>query len=310
MPYADPPAAATVVITTKNRRDELRSAIRSAIEQTAPVEVLVIDDGSTDGTEKMVREEFPRVRFERSEQSRGLIVQRNRGARLASAPFLFSIDDDAVFSSADTVAHTLREFDDPRVGAVAIPFINVKQDQTVRQRAPEPGPVFVTDAYIGTAHALRRDLFVELGGYAESLFHQGEERDFCIRMLDAGFVTRLGTAEPIHHFESPRRDYRRMDHYGRRNDILFGWARVPFPECGLHLAATTIKGVSFGVRVARPFRMTWGLLCGYFACLVGGPARQPVRRNTYVLYRLLRKKGPVRLEQLIAGNYQSGPPAE
>jgi hypothetical protein len=126
-------------------------------------------------------------------------------------------------------------------------------------------------------------------------------------MLDAGYVTRLGTAEPIHHFESPRRDFRRMDHYGRRNDILFGWARVPFPDWALHLAATTLKGVAFGVRVGRPVRMTWGLLCGYFACLAGGPARQPVRRETYHLYRLLKKQGPMRLEQFVAGHSLTNP---
>ena len=41
---------ASVVITTRNRCDELVDAVRSALNQSVPVEVLVIDDGSTDGT--------------------------------------------------------------------------------------------------------------------------------------------------------------------------------------------------------------------------------------------------------------------
>src|SRR5437667_10630570 len=88
---------ASVVITTKNRRDELFDAVSSAISQSVPVEVLVIDDGSTDGTAEMVRTQFPSVRLEQSKMSLGYIVQRNRAAQLASGRFVFSIDDDAIF---------------------------------------------------------------------------------------------------------------------------------------------------------------------------------------------------------------------
>jgi glycosyltransferase involved in cell wall biosynthesis len=49
------PADATVVITTKDRKGELRTAVQSAVEQTADPEVLVLDDGSTDGTAEMAR---------------------------------------------------------------------------------------------------------------------------------------------------------------------------------------------------------------------------------------------------------------
>src|SRR5271170_7046039 len=96
---ASPPADATVIITTKNRKDDLRKAVASALTQDARPRVLVIDDGSTDGTSEMIRGEFPTVQLERAEQSRGLIVQRNRGAALAQTPLIVSIDDDAVFST-------------------------------------------------------------------------------------------------------------------------------------------------------------------------------------------------------------------
>ena len=87
------------------------------------------------------------------------------------------------------------------------------QAAVVRQRAPDPSAVWVTDRFIGTAHAVRRDVFLACGGYREFLVHQGEEGDFCIRMLAGGHHVRLGNSDPIHHFESPRRDFRRMDYY-------------------------------------------------------------------------------------------------
>src|SRR5262249_30284552 len=150
-------------------------------------------------------------------------------ARLATTPFIFSIDDDAAYSTPYVVEQTLADFDAPRIGAVAIPYIEPSKNNCLMQQAPSRERVWITDSFIGTAHALRRDVFLQIQGYRETLVHQGEERDYCIRMLDHGWLTRLGCSDPILHYESPRRDFGRMDYFGRRNDILFAWHYVPLP---------------------------------------------------------------------------------
>jgi GT2 family glycosyltransferase len=198
------------------------------------------------------------------------------------------------------VEQTLAEFDDPRIGAVAIPFVNVRQDQTVRQRAPDDRLVYVTHAYVGTAHALRRDLFLRLGGYRPFLFHQGEEGDYCLRMLAAGAVTRLGRADPIHHFESPRRDFTRLDLYGRRNDVLFAWYNVPLPHLPVHLAGTVVNGLRHGLRCRRVDIMVRGLLMGFAACWPARADRRPVARRVYRLSRVLKKQGAAPLAAVAA----------
>jgi hypothetical protein len=98
---------------------------------------------------------------------------------------VFSLDDDAVFSSPFVLEQTLRDFSHPRIGAVAIPYIEPHKANREMQRAPTREDVWITASYIGTAHAVRRDVFLALGGYREHLVHQGEEGDFCIRMLAA-----------------------------------------------------------------------------------------------------------------------------
>src|ERR1700722_5120155 len=151
--------SATVVITTRNRKRSLRTALQSVLIQTANPEILVIDDCSGDGTSEMVRAEFPSVKLDRSEKALGLIVQRNRGAQLASGEIIFSIDDDAAFSSPRVVEQTLAEFDHPCIGAVEIPFINVNQEKSPERRGKSDkstNGVLCGYAYIGTAHALRR----------------------------------------------------------------------------------------------------------------------------------------------------------
>ena len=81
---------------------------------------------------------------------------------------------------------------------------------------------------------MRRDLFLGLSGYRDILIHQSEEEDYSVRLLNAGFITRAGNADPVHHFESPKRSLARMDFYGARNKVLYAWHNVPFPHLVKH----------------------------------------------------------------------------
>jgi glycosyltransferase involved in cell wall biosynthesis len=292
-----PPARATLVITTKNRKEELRAALASAQAQTEPLEIIVIDDGSTDGTCDMVRAEFPSARFFRSEVSEGLIAQRNRGAALASTNIIFSIDDDAIFVSRYTVAQTVKAFDHARVGAIAIPYIEPKKSPEIRQKAQGDG-ILATYDFIGTAHALRRDIFLSLGAYRAHLVHQGEEQDYCIRMLEAGYIVRLGDADPIHHMESPRRDFSRMDYYGAKNSVLFIYQNVPLPSAVLFLLVTTLKVLFFTLKPKRLRVRLSGVLAAYSECLLAKVQREPVSLATFVLFRRLKRSAGLPLSAI------------
>ena len=233
---------AGVVITTKNRKESLHHAIRSALAQKTLGEIIVIDDGSTDGTSEFVRTHFPTVILHKSCRSLGLVVQRNRAARLSSADVIVSIDDDAVFSSPSVIEQTLSAFDHARVAAVAIPYVEPHKGKEIFQNAPDDKR-WVTDSFRGTAYAVLRREFLKIGGFREKLFHQGEERDLCIRLLQQGKIVRLGYGDFVVHNEAPRRDWKRMHFYGRRNDILFAWNNVPTNGLVPHLAGTTLKGL-------------------------------------------------------------------
>jgi GT2 family glycosyltransferase len=286
---------ATIVISTKNRVDDLRTTLASIRGQSEPVEVIVMDDGSTDGTDNMVRCDYPEVRLVRSEESRGYIVRRNEGARLATTPFIISLDDDAILTGRDTVSRTLAEFDHPRIGAVAMPFINVREDTVVRCRAPDDRETWVLEGFVGTAHALRRDLFLSLGGYREVLFHQGEEQDFSIRLLQAGYAVRAGSAQPIHHLQSPARSRKRMVVYTARNNILFVWHNVPASRLPVHLGGTIIRLLQFGVRDRHPIWVMEGIARGVGRVFREFRQRRPVSVGTYRLLRTLRRQGALTL---------------
>jgi GT2 family glycosyltransferase len=243
----------------------------------------------------MIKTEFPQVKCYCSTDSKGYIVRRNEGARLAKGDIIFSIDDDAEFSSPYVVEQTLNDLSSYRIGAIAIPYIEPSKENRLFQKAPNESSIWVTDRFIGTAHALRKDLFLRLGGYRENLFHQGEEGDYCIRMLEAGFHVRLGTADPIIHHESPKRSYERMDYYGCRNSILFHWQNAPFICLPFYMMGTTWKCLKWTFVPKRILTRIKGLISGFLVCF--GTRRKAVSIKTYRLWRTLTKNA-INLEKI------------
>ena len=285
-----PPTRASIVIVTRDRRAELRAALESATTQRGAPEILVMDDASTDGTAEMVQAEFPAVRLVRSDAPRGYIAQRNHAAGLATGDVIVSLDDDARFSSPDTVATTLAEFGDPRVGAVAMPFVHTHRSPDLLQLAPSLDGVWITNAYIGTAHAVRRELFLRLGGYREALGHYFEEPDLCIRLMRSGSAVRLGRAEPILHHESARRNQARGIAYLSRNHVLFTWFHVPFPACVPRFLGVVAYALAWGLRSREPVAAVKGLRAG-LRYVAGHPGeRTPVTPGDYRRWRSLRRR--------------------
>jgi len=284
---------ASVVITTKNRPDDLRRAIASALEQDCPVEVIVVDDASTDDTREVVRAEFPTVRLITHQESTGYIRSRNEGVAAASAPIVVLIDDDSELAARSTIRDTVLDFDHPAVGAVAIPFVNVTRSQRVHKAAPDKESIWVTTSFIGCAHAVRRDLFLELGGYRESFVHYGEEGDFCRRLMRAGYVTRLGRAEPVlHHLSAEGRVTDRESYYGARAAMLLAWHTLPLPVVPLHLIVEAVRKLSVSSRGGGISPTMRGLVAGLRDGAGDFRGRTPLRWPEYGALLGIRFLGP------------------
>ncbi len=286
--------AASVVITTRNRCEELRIALRSCEQQTGvSLEVLVYDDASTDGTREMVESAFPSVRYFHSQRQTGYIGLRNRGFEDARGEFVFSIDDDARFTDPETVAMVVEQFRQwPAVGAFALQFSepNRTARQGFMQEIDENSEI---RNYIGCAHAVRRDVFLKLGGYSEYLFHQGEERDLCLRILDAGYEIRYLKTPPIIHNPSQKRDHSRIAYLGIRNTFLFDVVNVPFPTVLWRLPADVFLLLKHRISIGQFPRRTWYTIRALFACIRFVPQRNPVSKVTYSRYRNLPVHGAV-----------------
>ncbi len=296
---SSPTPQASVIVPTRNRKDLLRGMIASCLAQSVPVEIIVVDDGSTDGTDQMVRDEFPQARYQRFEGPNGPCFLRNRGSEMASTEFLFPFDDDVALSSPHTIEQTLRDFSDDRIAAVGIPYINTRIETFVRQQPRDRESIWVSETFVGAAHAIRRSRFLQVGGYREFLFYMGEEGDLTLRLLARGSVTRIGTADPILHFESPIRDRTRSGLYGRRNDILTTWLNTPLVRLPDRLISVTFNGLRHSIKKRRPFLGIRGLAWGYASVPRHLRERDPVSPAVYGLYRRLCR-GSLTLDEIRA----------
>jgi glycosyltransferase involved in cell wall biosynthesis len=113
-------AEISVVIPTKDRKELLGACLESLRRQTlAPSQLIVVDNGSSDGTAEFVRERFPGVIVAR-EARPGVDRARNRGVAEATAPLVAFADDDVILPPTwlESLAGC---FDDPKVGGAGGP---------------------------------------------------------------------------------------------------------------------------------------------------------------------------------------------
>ncbi|QKR00851.1 glycosyltransferase family 2 protein [Metallosphaera tengchongensis] len=110
----------TVAIPTYNRKEKLKKLLLSLEESNfRDFEVIIVDDASSDGTDKMIREEFPDVRYIRHEKPTLVAKSRNDAIEASKGEYIFFIDDDNVVEG--TTIEKLVEFLDNHedVGVVA-----------------------------------------------------------------------------------------------------------------------------------------------------------------------------------------------
>jgi N-acetylglucosaminyl-diphospho-decaprenol L-rhamnosyltransferase len=274
---AAPSRAATIIIATRNRLDLARRAVATSLAQEGDVEVLVLDDASTDGSADALQRELPEARVHRSERPLGAVGQRNLGARLARGRVLVSLDDDAELPSPRTIAQTLAAFDDERIGVVTLPLLQPAHGTDLFQAAPGATGTWCTYPYIAAGAAVRRDLWLAAGGFRHNdVPRANEEPELLLRLLDAGFVCRLGSADPAVHHEAADRDWDAILRHDFRNQVLHAWWYAPGRALPERVARIGAHGVLTGTRLRRPRPFVRGVADGLRAAAADRPAREPI----------------------------------
>ncbi|MCU1615871.1 MAG: hypothetical protein JWO98_3411 [Frankiales bacterium] len=234
-PAVGPEPRVAVVVITHQRRAELLLALTRLRDLPEQPHVVVVDNGSTDGTAVAVRERFPDVELIVSPANLGA-VGRNLGVARLDTPFVAFCDDDTWWEpgslrlAADALAAhprlavvTARIVVEP--SGVEDPIVAELRDSPVRGADWLPGPAL--GSFLAGASVLRREAFEQVGGFSGRLWLGGEEElmagDLAARGWELCYLPQL----TVHHQASRARDphLRRRD--GIRNTLWTTWLRRP-----------------------------------------------------------------------------------
>ena len=206
----------SVVIPTYNRREILAKTLATVIGQEFPNgerEIVVVVDGSTDGTIEYLRTVRAPCRFRVVEQpNRGAASARNAGARASTGELLLFLDDD-IFCSPTLLAKHAALHDGARAKVVFGPVLvspdSPANSASYRQRlwferyaerlTREGKPWSKFDVWVSNC-SLRRALFLDLGGYDETFRWAAEDADLAIRLWDAGVPFQFEPSAPVYQF--------------------------------------------------------------------------------------------------------------
>jgi glycosyltransferase involved in cell wall biosynthesis len=192
----------SVIIPTHNRRMLVLEAIASVRAQRdcSAVEVIVVDDGSTDGTDAAIAEFAGSVRYVWREQ-RGVAAARNLGAGMASGDWLAFLDSDDWWMPRKLSAQLAFHEAHPDISISQTDEIWIRRGTRVNPRRyhrKPSGDIFLPSLrrclVSPSAVMMRRDLFFCLGGFDEGL-EVCEDYDLWLRVASRMSVGLVG--EPL-----------------------------------------------------------------------------------------------------------------
>ena len=218
-------AEVSVIIVNYNARFFLKNCLESvhAAAEGTDAEIIVVDNHSSDGSCRMLEEDYPGVHRICNSENLGFSMANNQGASQARGEYLLILNPDTILAE-DTLKNLLAWFGrHPEAGAAGVSFIDGKGGflpeckrnfPTVRvalmkllghsdgyyASALGSGENAPVEVLTGAFMFLRRSLFEQMGGFDEEFFMYGEDIDLSYRILQAGYRNYyLGQNTVIHY---------------------------------------------------------------------------------------------------------------
>jgi GT2 family glycosyltransferase len=214
------PQVLSIVIANWNGADLLPACLEPLAD--SGYEVIVVDNGSTDGSCALLRESFPWVRLVENRDNLGFSKANNQGIAIATGHYLLLLNNDT-YGNQGTLRDLVAFMDShPKAGIVGPSLTN--SDGTPQEscgpgpnlwteflrrtllhrlfrgvRARAPSKICQVDWVTGAALFIRRDLALSLGGLDEGMFMYYEDLDLCARARQAAYEVWFLPTTPIVH---------------------------------------------------------------------------------------------------------------
>jgi GT2 family glycosyltransferase len=225
----------TIVMITHNRLAEVLRSLEHLSRLPERPKILVVDNGSGDGTAAAVGRQFPRVKVLALAENLGA-AGRTIGVAHASARYVAFCDDDTWWEPG-SLSRAADLFDvHPQVavmtGRILVGPEN-REDPICREleQSPLPDepdlPGYPLLGFLAGASVIRRSAFLEVGGFESRFFIGGEEELLALDLATRGWSLRYVPELVVHHHPSPNRDAAFRRWHLLRNALWSAWLRRP-----------------------------------------------------------------------------------
>jgi len=286
----------SVVVLTWNRKDDLMQALASVYRQSYnQIEVVLIDNDSTDDTRKAVLDEYPEVKYIRLPYNFGVIEGRNIGIANAKGDLILLLDDDAEFLSLDAFITIVDRFAcEPELAVMFFDYVLDNGEQWEWSFAYRKSPELVnrelySTTFVGCAHCIRKKWLDKTGYFKREFFREGEEADYSYRIiLNGGRVLYFPKVKVLHHLNPNQRVHSNQQAYNiahrTENDLIY----LELKEALITLAWRLTTAIP------RSLKENWfgGYLLGCWRLFISIPrifrSRNPLGSEVMSLHRTLR----------------------
>jgi hypothetical protein len=211
----------SICVVTYKARDYLRESLISLSENSRRIryEVIVVDNGSQDGTKELLEREFPTTQFIENQVNEGFTRPMNQAMRISSGRYLLQLNPDTVVLE-NALEKMIKFMDEhPDIGICGPKVLNMDLTLQKSCRRGESRPWAVISYFLGLARLfpdrkffgeyqmsyksedeihpvagvagscmlIRRDVVARVGYLDERFFAYQEDADFCFRTREAGW---------------------------------------------------------------------------------------------------------------------------
>jgi GT2 family glycosyltransferase len=225
-------APVTIVVMTRDRWPDLERSLR---RHHAPV--VLVDNGSGDGTPHLVRTHFPQVTVVELPENLGAVA-RNLGVERARTPYVAFADDDSWWAPG-ALDRAVRHLDrHPRLAVLAgrvlvgddevpDPVCDVMARSPLGTEPDLPGPSVL--GFLACGAVVRAEAFLAAGGFDDVVFFMGEEERLALDLATLGWGLAYVDDVVAHHHPSPSRSSVARRARAARNRLLTALLRRPWP---------------------------------------------------------------------------------
>jgi len=182
----------SIIIVTINNKKILSECLRSIYKSTRKItfEIIVSDNASTDGSQAMVRMDFPEVKLIENQENLGFSKANNLGLRAANAHYSMLLNDDTIIKDGalDTLVNFMNKT--PKAGACGPKIFNT--DGTLQHQGGLLSKKFwqsniptTVEFVIGAALLVRQEVINQVGLMDENLFFYNDDLDWCMSIRKA-----------------------------------------------------------------------------------------------------------------------------